>query len=141
MNGLLQDRFTHGSSKLAQAPHPNPPRGGCSNGRSHRMRKLVILAAGVALVFLQATDAFAMSKVARTGECIRRCYVAYPNNPYNCIVSCIVTDGTHISPELPVVTKPEGLTDIQVGPQAGSVGTGTIAKQSIDQGFTRRLRG
>jgi hypothetical protein len=82
------------------------------------MRKLVILAAGVVLLFSQADEAFAMSKVARTGECIRRCYIAYPNGPYNCIVSCILTDGTHITQAQPsVAMKPETLGDIQVGPR------------------------
>lgn len=83
------------------------------------MGKLIVIAAGMVVVFSQANAAFAMSTNARVGECIRRCYVSLPHNPDMCIVDCIMTDGTHnprITEEQPFGIKPEVFGDTEVGP-------------------------
>jgi hypothetical protein len=85
------------------------------------MRKLVVLAAGVVFLFLQASATFAMSTEAKVGECIRRCYFSFPNRPYPCITDCILTDGTHNPRNIeaqPLAVKPEVFSDIKVGHQA-----------------------
>jgi len=83
------------------------------------MRKLIVVAAGVVVLFSLAHPAFAMSTNARVGECIRRCYVSLLHNPDMCIVDCIMTDGTH-NPRMtevqPFGIKPEVFGATEVGP-------------------------